>query len=76
MKRSEMLQIMKIASATGPSGAEIDKYLNNILTKMENAGMLPPTVRINATNEFMSAKELINESGYDVSSAWEDENED
>lgn len=44
MKRNEMIQIMKIASATGPSAVDMDKYLGNILDAMEKAGMKPPHI--------------------------------
>jgi hypothetical protein len=37
--------------------------------------MLPPTVRFNATNEFSKFIDLDIEHDYDISFAWEDENE-
>jgi hypothetical protein len=75
MKRKDMLKIMLRASAIGPSAVDMEKYMSNILTAIENAGMLPPMVRLNATNEFWPIKELISESGYDADAAWEDESE-
>jgi hypothetical protein len=42
VKRSEMIKIMRIASAAGPSAENLDRYFSNILDKMEEAGMLPP----------------------------------
>ncbi len=46
MKRSDMIKVMRIASATGPSANDINKYLANILSAMEKAGMTPPKVEI------------------------------
>lgn len=42
MKRNEMIHIMLTASATGPSAENMIRYLENILTQMEAAGMIPP----------------------------------
>lgn len=49
--------------------------LNLILHITEKLGMLPPSIRLNATNEFTTLNDLDILHDYDCSFAWMDEHE-
>lgn len=79
MKRSEMVEIIKKEMEPWTNGVadegEQIRAANHLLTKLEKAGMLPPTFVFYATGDVIPAKEaedLICDS-YDGRFEWKDE---
>lgn len=75
MKRSEMIKVMKHASATGPSAVNMDKYLSNILTSIEKTGMKPPRyIGVTATGKKYNKETDFGRDTWDFND-WEPEDE-
>ena len=76
MKRSDMLEVLEEAIHdnydycvdAGPSYC-----YDEILSKLEEAGMLPPTLELLAGGERMPTKELLDYSEIDYELGWDAE---
>jgi hypothetical protein len=75
MKRYEMIQAL--AKSVHIEGREnIDSnhsyaIAESLLSKAEELGMLPPTVMLSSTGDFMPTKELLDEANIDYEPLWE-----
>lgn len=79
MKRSEMVEIIKKQMEPWTNGvASYDEQkttADDLLSKLEEAGMLPPSICYHATGEYDDTKivkELLSDS-YDAGFEWEEE---
>lgn len=73
MKRSELLkQLHKYFDQDLNTDME-PEWIEEILNICEKAGMLPPTVELSATGDFMTTKELLDEANIDYECRWEPE---
>lgn len=73
MKRSDMLYEIGLTIANCDMELSCEEIAESVLTAIEKAGMLPPTIRYDAVNEFVNIKETDLLSDNDASFAWEDE---
>jgi hypothetical protein len=79
MKRSEMINKLSKwldrSQSTVLMNGNVGKA-KSLLEQLEIWGMLPPTIRYDSVNEFQNIKDTDILHDYDVSFAWEDEEED
>jgi hypothetical protein len=71
MKRSEMIRAIK--QRLDNTVCNEEDYADQFLTVVEQLGMLPPTLRYDSVNEYVSIKDTDILRDNDASFAWEPE---
>jgi hypothetical protein len=73
MKRSEMVELLNSKRNKMPPGKDLTS--STIISILEQAGMLPPTICYNAVGEYINIEDTDILHDNDVSFDWEPEGE-